>query len=184
MTGLASPNQLRAMFLRTALFTVPGILLLGFLSGRVAQSGPDNPWFASLVKPTLFPPPMTFGIVWSILYVLLGLGLAHVLVARGAPLRWAAVAAFVVQMALNLAWSPVFFGAHQIRLALVILVALDVAVIVATYLAFRVRRIAGYLMLPYLAWILFATLLNYQFMVANPDADGREVSGAVQSIEI
>lgn len=184
MTGLASPEQLRSMFVRTALFTVPGVLLLGFLSGRVGQSGPDNPWFASLVKPTTFPPPATFGIVWSILYVLLGLALAHLLVARGAPLRWAAVAAFAVQMALNLAWSPTFFGAHQIRLALVVIVAMNVAAWVATYLAFRVRRVAGYLMLPYLAWIGFAALLNYQFMVANPDADGREVSGAVQTVEI
>ena len=105
MTGLASPSQLRSMFVRTALFTVPGILLLGFLSGRVGQSGPDNPWFASLVKPSLFPPPATFGIVWTILYVLLGLALAHLLVARGAPLRWAAVTAFAVQMGIGVWWA-------------------------------------------------------------------------------
>ena len=65
MTMLASRGQLRASFLRWVLLIVPAILLLGFLSGRLSQSGPGNPWFDSLVKPSLFPPPATFGIVRS-----------------------------------------------------------------------------------------------------------------------
>lgn len=183
MTELASPGQLRAAFLRWALVTVPGIVLLGFLSGMVAGSGPDNAWFASLVKPSLYPPPQAFGIVWSVLYVLIGIAFAMVLSARGAWWRGRAAIAFLVQLALNLAWSPVFFAMHQITAALVLIVVLDVAVAVTIWLFLRVRPVAAWLMLPYMAWILFATVLNWQFLEANPGADGRQVSGATQRIE-
>jgi benzodiazapine receptor len=184
MSELASTGQLRAGVLRWALFLVPGIVLLGFLSGQLAQSGPGNPWFDSLTKPSLYPPPAAFGIVWTILYVLMGIALAIVASARGALGRGAAIAAFAVQLALNLAWSPLFFAAHQITAALWLLIAIDVAVVVTIVLFRRVRPVAAMLLLPYLAWILFATALNWQFLEANPDADGREVSGAVTRITI
>ena len=67
MTVLASRGQLRASFLRWSLLIVPGVLLLGFGSGMLAQSGQGNGWFDSLAKPSLYPPPATFGIVWSVL---------------------------------------------------------------------------------------------------------------------
>lgn len=184
MTELASSRQLRAGLLRWSLFLVPGILLLGFLSGVASNSGPGNPWFDSLAKPAIYPPPATFGIVWSILYVMMGVAVAMVAAARGAPGRGAALALFAVQLVLNLAWSPLFFGAHQITWALYLLVALDFAVI-ATVAAFaRVRPLAALLMAPYLAWVLFATLLNWQMLVANPHADGVQVSGAAARVAI
>ena len=169
MNRLASPEQLRASFLRWALFLVPGVMLLGFLSGQVAGSTGDSPWFVSLEKPATFPPPVAFALVCA---------------AWGARTRALAIAAFVIQLALNLAWSPVFFGAHQIALALAILVALDLAVIATVILFWRVRRLAAVLMLPYLAWILFATLLNWQFLQLNPNADGRDVRVPVERIEL
>lgn len=184
MSELASAGQLRASLLRWVLVLVPGILLLGFLSGMAANSGPTNPWFASLVKPAIYPPPQAFGIVWSILYVLMGVALAMVITARGARGRGIAIAAFIVQLALNLAWSPLFFGAHQITLALYLILAIDVAVLVTIVLFWRVRPRAALLLVPYLAWVLFATVLNWEFRVANPGADGREVSGAVQRFEL
>lgn len=183
MNRLTSPAQRRASVLRWALFLVPTVILLGFLSGQVGGDA-SSPWFQSLRKPATFPPPATFGIVWSALYFLMGLALALVCAAWGARWRSWAIAAFAVQLALNLAWSPVFFGAHQITLALYLLVAIDVAVVITIVLFFRVRRLAGWLLLPYLAWIAFATLLNWQFLQLNPDADGREVSGSVQRIEL
>ena len=178
MTELASPGQLRAAFLRWSLFIVPGILFLGFFSGAVAGSGDGNPWFMELVKPSLYPPPQVFGIVWSALYVLIGLALAMVITARGAPGRGIAIAAFGVQLLLNLAWSPMFFGAHQMLAALVLLVVLDAAIIVTVVLFRRVRPLAAGLMLPYLAWCLFATLLNWQFLQANPDGQPPSVDVA------
>ncbi|MFC0587971.1 TspO/MBR family protein [Novosphingobium aquiterrae] len=182
MTELASPAQLRAAFLRWALVLVPGILMLGFLSGMAASSGPDNPWFSALTKPSLFPPPATFGIVWSILYVLMGFALAMVVAARGAAGRGIAIAAFVVQLLLNLAWSPLFFGLHRISGALYLLLAIDVAVLVTVALFRKVRPRAAALLLPYLAWVLFATVLNWQFLQANPEADG--ASGPAVSIDL
>lgn len=183
MSELASSRQLRAVFLRWALFIVPAILLLGFLSGRAAASGPGNPWFDALVKPAIYPPPATFGIVWSALYVLMGLALTMVVTAWGAHGRAMALAAFIVQFALNLAWSPLFFGMHQITGALVLIGVLDVAVIVTMVLFARVRPRAAWLLLPYLAWSLFATVLNWQFLEANPGADGQDVSGAITRVE-
>jgi len=184
MNRLASPAQLRASVIRWALFLVPSVVLLGFLSGQYAGSGPDNPWFAALDKPAIYPPPAAFGIVWTVLYVLIGLALALVCAAWGARYRLPAIFAFVLQLALNLAWSPVFFGAHKISLALMILVGLDLAVLLAMVLFWKVRRVAALLLLPYLAWILFATVLNWQFLQLNPGADGARVSNAVQRIEL
>ena len=178
MSELASSGQLRAAFLRWALVLVPAIVLLGFLSGSVGGSGPGDPWFDSLAKPGTYPPSATFGIVWTILYAMMGLALAMIVTARGARRRGFAIAAFVVQLVLNLAWPPLFFGAHQISWALLLLVALDAAVMVTVMAFYRVRPRAAFLLAPYLAWVLFATLLNWQFLRLNPDADGRPSSGA------
>jgi tryptophan-rich sensory protein len=178
MSELASSGQLRAAMLRWSLFLVPGILLLGFLSGQVAGSGPGNPWFDGLAKPSIYPPPATFGIVWTALYVLMGLALAMVVTSRGARLRGFAVAAFVIQLLLNLAWTPLFFALHQISGALLLLVVLDAAVMVTVIAFYRIRPVAAFLLAPYLAWILFATLLNWQFLELNPQADGQAGSGA------
>ena len=182
MSALASPSQLRASFIRWSLFLVPGIVLLGAFSG-MAGGGAGSPWFASLNKPSLYPPPASFGIVWTILYVLMGFALALIVTARGAAGRRMAIIAFVVQLALNLAWTPVFFGAHQITGALILLGVIDVAVLTTLVLFWRVRPVAGALLLPYLAWCLFATVLNWQFLEANPGADGREVSGVVTAVQ-
>ena len=172
MTVLASRGQLRASFLRWSLLIVPAVLLAGFASGVLGGSGPGNLWFDALHKPPIYPPPATFGIVWSILYVMMGVALTMIVAARGAAGRGLAVVAFLVQLALNLAWSPLFFGAHRITAALYLLVALDIAVLITVVLFWRVRRAAALLLLPYLAWALFATLLNWEFLVLNPDADG------------
>ncbi|MXO76206.1 tryptophan-rich sensory protein [Altererythrobacter aerius] len=183
MTRLASRGQLRTSLLRWALFTVPLVLLLGFISGQVGGDA-RSMWFQSLEKPAIFPPPMWFGIVWSILYAMMGLALAIVCAAWGARGRVAAIAAFCVQLAVNLAWSPVFFGLHDIRSALAVIVVLDVLVLITIVLFWRVRRWAALLLLPYLAWIGFATVLNYEFLRLNPHG-GIEapVNGAVQRYE-
>jgi tryptophan-rich sensory protein len=184
MNRLASPAQLRASFFRWALFLVPLILLLGFLSGQVAGSTAANPWFVALTKPATYPPPAAFGIVWTALYALMGIAIALVCSAWGARFRTAAIIAFVVQFLLNLAWNPVFFALHEIKAALALLLVLDVAVLLTAALFWRVRRLAAWLLVPYIAWILFATVLNWQFLELNPQADGTHVSNAVQRIEL
>jgi len=183
MNMIASTGQLRASYIRWALLFVPAIMLLGVLSGQLSGSGPDNPWFVALVKPALFPPPSLFGIVWSLLYGMMGFALAMIVAARGASLRGVAVMLFIVQLCINLAWSPVFFGAHQITTALALLIALDLAVLITFVLFWKVRILAGVLLLPYLAWIAFATYLTWEIRDANPTLDGHDVSGAVQRLE-
>jgi len=171
MTGIASKSQLRMSFLRYALFTVPAVLLLGTLSGTLSGSGNSNPWFAVLHKPPLMPPGWVFGAVWTSLYVLLGLSLAMVLHARGAKNRKRAAGLFGVQLVLNFAWSPVFFGFHKVQAALSIIAAMIVVCVVTILVIWRIRVAAGLLLYPYLAWLMFASLLNYQILTLNPHAD-------------
>ncbi|MBB6190488.1 tryptophan-rich sensory protein [Sphingobium wenxiniae] len=171
MNQIASPGQLRLAYLRWALVTVPAILFLGFLSGRLANSGYGNRWFAALAKPELIPPGWVFGAAWTLLYILMALAFAMVLHARGARGRGVAITLFLVQFALNLIWSPLFFRAHQVGDALVLILVLTVLVAVTTALFRRIRRAAGWLLLPYLLWLAFAAYLNYEIDRLNPDAE-------------
>ncbi|EQB06652.1 TspO and MBR like proteins [Sphingobium sp. HDIP04] len=150
---------------------MPAIVFLGFLSGKLANSGYGNRWFAALAKPELIPPGWVFGAAWTVLYVLMALAFAIVLHARGARGRGAAIIAFVAQLILNLLWSPLFFRAHQVDQALALIVVLFVLVAVTTALFWRVRRVAGLLLLPYLCWLAFASYLNYEIGRLNPDAE-------------
>ncbi len=171
MSELALPGQLRMSFLRVALVTVPLILFLGILSGVAAGSDPNDPWFAALAKPAGMPPAWAFPVAWTILYILIALALAMILVARGAEGRWIGVTLFILQLGLNLAWSPVFFGAHMVGAAFAIIL-LMILLTIATILAFaRIRSRAAALMLPYLAWVCFAAWLNHSVDALNPQAE-------------
>lgn len=171
MNQIASPGQLRLAYARWALVTVPAIVFLGFLSGEFANSGYGNRWFAALAKPDLIPPGWAFAVAWTVLYIVMALAFAIVLHARGARGRGEAVIAFIVQFALNLLWSPLFFRAHQVDQALILIVALLVLVAVTIVLFWRIRRVAGLLLLPYLCWLAFASYLNYEIGRLNPDAE-------------
>ena len=184
MNRLASPAQLRASLIRWGAFLVPLVCLLGFLSGQVSGSAADNPWFEALAKPALYPPPIVFPVVWSVLYVLMGVAFAGICSAWGSRMRAMAIVAFLVQFSLNLAWSPVFFSNRLIDMAFYIIVALAVALAVTIALFWQVRRWAGVLLLPYLAWVLFASVLNWQFWQLNPDASRNVAGPPVQRIEL
>jgi benzodiazapine receptor len=171
MTQIASRAQLRMSYLRWALVTVPLILLLGTLSGVAAGSGNDNPWFAALAKPAFMPPGWAFPVAWTLLYICLGLALAHILHARGARGRPPAIALFLLQLVLNFAWSPLFFAAHKVSLAFWTIVAMWILAAATAWLFFRIRRAAGLLMLPYLAWLLFAGAFNHAIDRLNPGAE-------------
>ncbi|MEJ7934110.1 TspO/MBR family protein [Sphingobium sp. AN558] len=170
MNEIASPGQLRLAYLRWALFTIPILVFLGFLSGRFANSGYENRWFAALEKPALMPPGWLFGVAWTILYILMALAFAMVLHARGARGRGFAITLFLGQFLLNLLWSPLFFRAHQVGTALMLILVLIVMVAMTAVLFWRVRKGAGLLLLPYLAWLAFASYLNYEIGRLNPDA--------------
>jgi benzodiazapine receptor len=169
--GIASKGQLRMSFLRWAIFTVPLILLLGFASGRSVPSGSENTWYMALVKPAMTPPGWLFPVAWTTLYIPLGLAVAIILHARGARGRALALALFAVQFVLNLAWTPLFFGMHQVGAALIVIVAILIVATITTVLFGRIRSLAAWLMVPYLVWISFAGALTWQIGQLNPDAE-------------
>lgn len=171
MGALASKSQLRMSFTRIALVCVPLVIFLGFLMGNLAGSGEDNRWFAMLIKPSIQPPGWLFGAAWSLLYAMQGLALAIIIDARSARGRTTALCLFAFQLTLNLAWSPTFFLMHQVSAALVLIVMILIAALATTLAFARVRKSAAWLMLPYLAWLTFASVLNYQFDQLNPTAE-------------
>ncbi len=171
-------------FLRVALFTVPATVLLGTLSGILSNSGYGNAWFDNLVKPSFMPPSWAFPVAWTTLYILLGLSLAMLIHARGARKRGALIGLFLVQLAINYAWSPVFFGMHQISLGLYLIGAMIGLTVALIVLLWRVRTAAALLLVPYLAWLCFAGALNYQIMADNPDAERLAPRGVSTDIVI
>lgn len=178
MNQLASPSQLRMSLVRWALFVMPVILLLGFLSGAIAGSGEENRWFAELVKPAAQPPGWVFGFAWTILYLMIGLAFAMILHARGARQRGLAIGLFLGQYILNLLWSPIFFGRHEVTTAFYLIVVIFLLATATTLVFGRIRKAAAWLMVPYLVWLSFASILNFQIDQLNPDAESLYVPAA------
>jgi translocator protein len=182
MNQLASASQLRMSLLRWALFVVPVVMFLGFFSGTISGSTEENIWYQTLIKPEAQPPGWVFGVVWPTLYFLTGLAFAMILHARGARSRGAAIALFVIQFLINLSWSPLFFGQHKVSTAFFVILAMIVAAIATTVVFSRVRKAAAWLMVPYLVWISFAAILNFQIDRLNPDAETLYVPAATSQI--
>lgn len=142
-----------------------GFVVIALGSGTIVGrlTGPGE-WYDSIDKSPLNPPGPVFGIVWTVLYILMGVA-AYLVWER--PDRGPAIAAWCVQLALNLTWTPIFFGLERAGWALVEIVVLLVAVTV-TIVLFRARsRTAAALLLPYAAWIVFATYLTAHIVAAN-----------------
>jgi tryptophan-rich sensory protein len=166
MAEAAAPRDWR----KIALVTVPTILLLGSANGWLSNSGYDNGWFAGLNKPFFMLPGWAFGVVWPLLYAVLGVAVAMVLAAPPSEGRRPALILFVAQLALNYAWSPLFFAAHDIQLALVTIFVMTALAAMAAGQFWRIRPLAGALMVPYLAWLCFAAALNAAIGRLNPGA--------------
>ena len=141
-----------------------GLLVASFAVaalGGIATAGNVDGWYASADKPSFNPPNWLFAPVWTTLYAAMAVA-AWLVWRRGGDL-WT----WWVQLALNLAWTPVFFAGQWLWPALVVIIALDVAVAVTTVAFWRVSRPAGLLFVPYLAWVLFATALNTAIAALN-----------------
>ena len=146
-------------------------LLITFVAAAVGAiaSIDAGTFYAQLMLPPWAPPGSVFGPVWTVLYILMGI--AAWLVWRVNGIR-VALALFVIQLALNALWSWLFFGWHRGDLAFADILLLWV-MIIATLLAFwRVRALAGALLVPYLLWVSFASVLNYVVWQLNPQVLG------------
>lgn len=168
--------------MRWSLFLVPLILLTGFLSGQLG--GPDTAWFAGLAKPAIFPPTAVFGIVWTVLFIMIGFAVAMVASAWGAHGRAFAIIAFAIHFPITLAWTPVFFGMQDMQAALIVLGAAIATLLVVMFAFWRVRKLAAALLVPYFAWVCFATVLTYAFIVENPDGGNTDASGAIERVQL
>jgi len=125
-------------------------------------------FYATLTHPAWAPPSGVFGPVWTLLYIAMACSAWLVWRERGFARARGALGLFVAQLALNALWSWLFFAWHRGALAFVDIVAL-LALIVATIVSFaRIRRLAAWLLAPYLAWVSFATLLSYSVWQRNP----------------
>jgi tryptophan-rich sensory protein len=144
-------------------------LTFGFAAlGSSAPSGDENPWFRALEKPPINPPSIIFPLVWTPLYMLMAVSMSLVWWRTG--WRRAFVlpfTLFVVQLALNAAWTWLFFGARMPWLAFAEILLLWATIAAMIRAFWQVRPLAGMLQLPYLAWVSFAALLNGWFAVLN-----------------
>jgi len=149
-------------------------LLSGFIGSLATRPAIDS-WYARLVKPPFNPPDWLFGPAWTVLYILMGLAV-YLVWSRGldAPGVRPALAVFAVQLVLNATWSFVFFAARSPVMGFVEILALWGAILATMVLFFRVSAAAGWLLVPYIGWVSFATVLNGAIMVLNrggvPDA--------------
>ncbi len=125
-------------------------------------------WYAGLAKPSFNPPNWVFGPVWTALYALMGVA-AYLVYEKG----WKegkvrkALAVFAAQLVLNALWSIVFFGAHMILGAAVIIVLLWAMILASIVLFSKISRSAAWLLVPYILWVSFATVLNISLYVLN-----------------
>ncbi len=147
--------------LAAAILPVALAAAIGNLAAEAAIEG----WYATLQLPWFTPPNWVFPLAWTLLYVLNAWALWRLLGAQpvAGPARrswWLALAAFLAQLALNAAWTPVFFAAHALGAALIVALAMLVMVLWTIRLSWRFDRPAAWLLVPYAAWLAFASLLN------------------------
>lgn len=122
-------------------------------------------WYAALQKPWFTPPNWLFAPVWLALYFLMGATLYLLLGKR--PQSGAALAAFAVQLVFNVAWSAIFFGAHELFYGFVVIAALWLAILATMAFSYRVSKSAAGLLIPYVVWVTIASALNYYVWVLN-----------------
>ncbi|CAN5721529.1 tryptophan-rich sensory protein [soil metagenome] len=154
-----APHPLRSVFV------LAGFLLVCFAVaaiGALATVPAIPTWYAGIQKPSFNPPNWIFGPVWSVLYATMAVAawLVWRATSVATPQRRNALAAFFVQLALNGAWTPIFFHFHQLGWSLAVIAALWLAILVTLLLFWKIRRLAGILLIPYIVWVSFATALN------------------------
>ena len=143
-------------------------VLLAFAASASGALFSPGDWYAGLTKPAFNPPSWVFGPVWTLLYLMMGV--SAWLLWRRAGFASAAIKLWLAQLALNATWTPVFFGAHEMGWALVVIIAMWAAILATIVAAWRVSKPAALLLAPYLLWVSFATVLNAALWHLNPSA--------------
>lgn len=131
--------------------------------GSIFTIGSIPTWYAGLVKPSFNPPNWIFGPVWTTLYTLMGIAM-YLVYQRGGK---SALQFFGVHLVVNALWTIIFFGLHNMGLALGVIVLLWLMIAWSIYIFGRIRPLAGWLLVPYIFWVSFATALNYSLWMLN-----------------
>lgn len=134
-------------------------LLVGSIAG-LATSPNIKSWYAYLQKPVFSPPNWIFGPMWSLLYILMGVGLYMIWESEKSDLRRRALIVFFVQLAFNFAWSFIFFEFRLIGVAFIEILLVWISVAAMIYTFYPVNKKAALLQIPYILWVTFASLLN------------------------
>ncbi len=141
---------------------LPGII------GSFATASSVNSWYLTINRPTFTPPGWLFGPVWTALYLMQGISLYLLTITKGdAVSKLIATIFFYFQLCLNLLWSIFFFGLKNPLLALIEIGLLVITVIFTIIASYRISKTAGWLLVPYLVWISFASFLNYTIYRLN-----------------
>lgn len=141
--------------------------LVGGLGSVFTKTGPGSWYQTTLIKPWFVPPNIVFPIVWTTLFILMGIALWVLIRNRHEPEGKTALLLFGIQLILNLLWSYLFFSLQSPFAALVELLTLVGVLIALVTVCFRVQKTAGYLLAPYLAWVCFAAVLNAAIVMLN-----------------
>ena len=147
-----------------------GLIFICFLPGIIGGFFTANnlyPWFSLLTKPSFNPPSWIFSPVWTVLYTLMGIALFLVLKADNFKYKARGIVFFTIQLVLNGLWSIVFFGLHQLLLAFVVIIALLVFIILSIIEFYKFSKPASYILIPYLIWVSFASVLNLSLYLLN-----------------
>jgi len=137
------------------------------LIGSVFTASNVRGWYTTIARPSWNPPSWVFGPVWTALFTLMGIASYIIWKHRDLPYARAALVFYVIQLILNVLWSIFFFGLKNPGLAFVEILILLALIIVTTVLFWKVKPVAGALMLPYIAWVSFASYLNYTIWRLN-----------------
>ncbi|MEI6234754.1 MAG: TspO/MBR family protein [Planctomycetota bacterium] len=143
-------------------------LLLCFAAAATGAFTSIGAWYAGIRKPEWNPPAWVFGPVWTVLYCMMAVAAWMVWCDGGWKKQMKPLSLFCVQLALNALWTPLFFGMHRPDLALLDILAMWVAIVLTLLAFWRVKARAGMLLIPYLAWVSFATFLNFTLWRLNP----------------
>jgi tryptophan-rich sensory protein len=142
--------------------------LVGLMGSLFTTADTLGNWYADQNKPFFNPPNWIFGPVWTTLYIMMGIS-AYLVWQKDINSKAVRIvlACFIVQLFLNAIWTPLFFGLHSPLLGLIDIVLLLNAIIVTIFAFFQISRIAALLLIPYLAWVSFATVLNASLYLLN-----------------
>jgi benzodiazapine receptor len=143
-------------------------LLVGGLGGG-ATSGEIGTWYITIKKPEWNPPNWLFGPVWTTLYALMGVALYLVWNDKDSNVvqKKIGIVAFMAQLSLNFLWSFIFFKWHEMGWALTEMIFLWVAIVINIVLFYKIRKLAAYILIPYLSWVSFATFLTFTIWQLN-----------------